>query len=113
MEILKVDYGNGYIRFYVDGLLPLPVRKAKILFDLINEYCSDNEKTELSEHLSKRIAECEIRQKEYANKTFNCPPNSKECKEYTRLFKREQRICSLLIKNLNMIGGTENGNKQI
>lgn len=62
---LRIDYPTGYMEFYITAMLPCVEQKAKILFPLINNYCSKEEKDELRDLFHGLIEYCEGRNDEW------------------------------------------------
>jgi len=51
MDNFKIKYGTGEMVLVVDGFFPCTIQKSRIIFPLIREWCSEEEKAELRKEL--------------------------------------------------------------
>lgn len=59
MDVLRIDHDTGVMRLYVRAFFPCTRQKANIVFPLVAIWCSEEQKRELREELTKIADEYE------------------------------------------------------
>lgn len=107
MDWLMIKYDTGYMDLKVDAFFPCTQSKAKIVFPLINRWCSDLQISMLKAHFEKQIELLTKEMKDLANKACSYPAKSTECRKYTAAFKKCKTKCERYKKNLMQLKGSD------
>lgn len=103
VDVLRVEHDRGFLEINIEAFFPCTQKKAKILFPLIQKWCSKETKSALMQELVELADGYEVLCKMYANEAANHPPRSKKCCHFTSEFKRTNTLYRRIQKNITML----------
>lgn len=103
VDVLRIEHDHGVLEINIEAFFPCTQKKAKILFPLIQRWCSEEAKSALMQELREMAEGYEALCRMYAKEATNHPPHSKECRHFTTEFRITNTLYRRMQKNITML----------